>query len=295
MNRIILFLSLLILPISLWASDHCTDPDKYTVDKRCYVTDKQKAEKPYNAVVWVFGGEGPCSGTIFKENGNLFVYTAKHCVSKSEIPTPANIYLIDGTEKQARIVAKGNREDFVSKEGLEIRNPNGDWAILGLESQDVLPYVNLSQRSMDTNAISIGYGSLKIMSDEEIADFRDDYLSVLQNTRDLAYILENKADYGIMDDGGLNASSNFVSRFMDMNYERFFRDGENLKVAYCKYTQDGKAIGCQGWHGDSGGGLFDSEGNLMAVRTRGVSVIGGVHHASNQGTEGFVKLSEKTE
>ena len=51
MRRIILFLLFLAVPVNLLAEDACTNPDKYTIDKRCYVTDEQKKEKPYNAVV----------------------------------------------------------------------------------------------------------------------------------------------------------------------------------------------------------------------------------------------------
>ena len=77
MKKIFLFLSfLLYLPCVAPGADHCTDPDKYTVDKRCYVTDEQKKEKPYNAVVRVGSG---CTGIIIEKNGVPFLLTAKHC------------------------------------------------------------------------------------------------------------------------------------------------------------------------------------------------------------------------
>ena len=54
---------------------------------------------------------------------------------------------------------------------------------------------------------------------------------------------------------------------------KVFND-DNLKESKCMYTNDDKAIGCQGWNGDSGGGIFDRSGNLMGIATGGTPVIG---------------------
>ena len=63
------------MPRFVFCADYCTDPDKYTVDKRCYVTEEQKQEIPYKAVVKV----NRCTETIVKKDGGFFMYTAKHC------------------------------------------------------------------------------------------------------------------------------------------------------------------------------------------------------------------------
>ena len=57
--------------------DSCGAPDLYTIDKRCYVTDYQKTQSPYNAVVRVaaMGGEWRCTGTIVQNGGYYYVYT----------------------------------------------------------------------------------------------------------------------------------------------------------------------------------------------------------------------------
>ena len=61
---------LFLMPfVAMAADDHCTKPDEYTIDKRCYVTDEQKSQKPYNSVVQVIipDKNGICTGTIVKE------------------------------------------------------------------------------------------------------------------------------------------------------------------------------------------------------------------------------------
>ena len=54
------------------AADHCTNPTEYTIDRRCYVTDKQKQQKPYNAVVEVLNLK-------WKKKG-LHPFVVKACV-----------------------------------------------------------------------------------------------------------------------------------------------------------------------------------------------------------------------
>ena len=91
MKKIIL-LFLLFMPFCSWAGDICTNPEAYTVDKRCYVTEEQKKEKPYNAVATFILADGRthCSGTIVKRQGltqddvGYFLYTAKHCVDSNQ-------------------------------------------------------------------------------------------------------------------------------------------------------------------------------------------------------------------
>lgn len=299
----------------VFAGDHCTDPDKYTIDKRCYVTDEQKQEKPYNAVVGFIGGYGGmvCTGTIVKSGDKLFVYTAKHCVGKR---SESSIRLTDGTITVANVLSKGNyttffaiRDDF---KGWDSENPNGDWAILGLEIQGA-PYVNLSSYPSDENAISLGYGQLKVMSDQEIADFKDKYIYFLE-TEDSPYVvydeekqdyvpegkmkvtLENKSQYGLMDDGILTING-YVRHFLDkVDFDRdLFDDNDKLKVSYCKYNSNGESMGCQGWQGDSGGGLFDSNGDIMGIRSSGKPVLGGNDHAGKQQPDGYIKWIDKTE
>ena len=132
MKQIILLL-LFFMPFASLADDMCTNPEAYTVDKRCYVTDEQKKEKPYNAVATFVLADGRtnCSGTIVKRHGlsqddiGYFLYTAKHCVDSNHdniIDDVVRIRLPNAQEFNAQLIKKGN---FNYADGT---NQTGDWA-----------------------------------------------------------------------------------------------------------------------------------------------------------------------
>ena len=59
-----------------------------------------------------------------------------------------------------------------------------------------------------------------------------------------------------------------------------FDDDSNLKLSECRYYSEYKgAVGCQGWDGNSGGPVLDSNNKVMAIITRGSMAVGGIHHA----------------
>ena len=310
MKKHIIVSLLLFVPFISMAADHCTTPSEYTIDRRCYVTDEQKKEKPYNAIGGIVGPYGiDCTGTIIKQGDNLFFYTAKHCAHSKDI----TIMLVDGTNKTSHLSTTGNYKNYFSLSKLEQveENPKGDWAIFIFDEKDI-PFVNLSTHPQDKQALSLGYGSLKIMSDEEISELKNTYIEFLKNNespysieQDGKYVpegkitltSENKSNYGFVD-GGIKWINGYFEWFLrESNLYVLFDDNQNLKVSYCEYDSngDGKADGCQGWQGDSGGGLFDSEGNLMAIRSTGKAIIGGTNHASAQDSDGYVNISTKTE
>ena len=187
----------------------------------------------------------------------------------------------------------------------------GDWAIYSLEKTD-LPYVDLStvesRRYIDGNTITnwledwgyydqdvrlIGYGVLKIMSDTEIKEFKRKYIAYLRTHRDIKakgteteYGFENGGIYAFQGKGG----NEYVIEFL-MNlkygeekdyYYTTFKQENVLKESKCEYTAKGVAKNCQGWGGNSGGGIFDKSGNLMAIHTRGNYIVGGPNHASRE-------------
>ena len=49
---------------------------------------------------------------------------------------------------------------------------------------------------------------------------------------------------------------------------------------------------CQGWGGNSGGGIFDENGNIMAIVTLGNYQIGGAEHATITGGINFQKFDK---
>lgn len=291
------------MPMNLLAADHCTNPKEYTVDKRCYVTDEQKKTKPYEAVVGLVGAYGiDCVGTIVKHGDEWFLYTAKHCV-RDKNKDNFDVILMNGTKSSAKVLFTGSYKQHMSFTGEYSENSDDDWAVARF--YDVyMPFVELSEKKTDDNAMSVGYGNLKIMSDAEISEFKNKYIKFLKKggspyviKKDGKYVPEGKVKvtpknaerYGFVDKDGVTQVSGYIQHFLTRYYEDLTSD-ENLKVSFCKYDSTQGATGCQGWQGDSGGGLFDSQGNLMAIRAYGQPVIGGMGHAGAKNTDGYISV-----
>jgi V8-like Glu-specific endopeptidase len=320
MKRIITFLLFCIIPINLLASnlleavDSCTKPDKYKIDKRCYVTEIQKKQKPFNAVVGIVTGPSStpfCTGTIVEQNDQIYIYTAKHCSDINE----------DGISDEELLFKTQNGETFVSdkyKVGVyDIKGDTklrGDFAIYridtGIRDIDELPYVQLTTKKSPSSteyydaltpfitskykAKSVGYGILKIMSDEQIQLFKSKYLNYLKKAYEASpeEIQKNKSIYGFLDNGGINVlrdkkygGNSYVIGFLlyledleNRYYNDIFQD-HDLKISNCEYLSNGKMINCQIWGGNSGGPLFDDSGDIMGIATRATRTIGGSGHA----------------
>jgi hypothetical protein len=161
-----------------------------------------------------------------------------------------------------------------------------DWAIYEVLSKDEIAYVETSNktkwRNKNYDARIIGYGSLKIMSDKEINVLKEKYIRYLKNRKN---IKSNGSEirYGWYHDGIDTKNQyvrNFIANLSPSYYKNIFEDGEHLKVSYCTYSSNGERKNCQSWTGNSGGGIFDDEGNLMAIHHSGYHIIGGTYHAS---------------
>ena len=151
------------------------------------------------------------------------------------------------------------------------------------------------------NAQVVGYGALKIMSDKEIQDFKDKYTKFLETSLEDAVKKVHKDDglsademqkkiddyktydykTGFIGDG-VKASNPIVKEFINTlsrNDNVAFFDDNNLKTSLCQLNVDGYKQGCQSWGGNSGGPIFDKNGKLMGIHTRGNYIIGGERHA----------------
>ncbi|MBR6685267.1 MAG: hypothetical protein IKL37_03290 [Alphaproteobacteria bacterium] len=283
----------IFMPSVSMSADHCTNPKEYTVDKRCYVTDEQKKEKPYNAVVALYDDEWGeyCTGTIVKDpNGKPYLYTAKHCTGDENYMASSEltIKLQDGRKLSVTKLAVG---DYNIEHD---ENMLGDWAIYSIVNSDVPMVEKSTKRGIDDYDITkreidvydarvVGYGSLKIMSDAEIAEFKSRYLTYLKDEKNI----DAKGDenvYGFYR-GGVNTYGNaYVTNFLDKEYDYWSSltdDTSKLKLSHCKYGATGLKVECQGWGGNSGGPIFDGRGNIMAILTRSTRAIGGSIHAGS--------------
>jgi len=299
MQKIFLFLLCLLLPMELSAVDHCTDPRQYTVDRRCYVPDSVKDTKPYSAVValiddtkFVF-----CSGTIVQdEDGGVFLYTAKHCadMNKDGVLTKNITFRLYNGKKYDVTVNKNDctygKYNTQTKAGT-----SGDWLMCRLKVTDI-PMINRTGKyrfGIDPfvpkyDVKLVGFGALKVMSDQEIQKFKQKYIEYLSERR--IHLNGTESKYGWRQDGGLWIENDYVKDFITMlskkepkYYRDIFKDTDDLKVSGCEYSTVGKAYNCQGWGGNSGGGIFDKNGNIVGIHTRGLKVVGGTGHAESTG------------
>jgi V8-like Glu-specific endopeptidase len=313
MKRLILYLSfLLCVPCVAFGADYCTDPDKYTIDKRCYVTDEQKKETPYKAVVMVLGSSGNvrCTGTIAKWNRGLtnkdfsglddllYLFTAKHCTDNIVEGVPdrqLRIKLQNGDKIDVRLVGTG---DYNLKEEY---NFDGDWAVYRLpidlikdaagqyhvnmisaeNMKDKIPWVYADADGQQDGRVvnSVGYGALKIMSDKEIEIFKKRYLGYLKN-KGITVTDENVLDYGLIDNDAVDYFNDnvfgFINSFIRSSYNNVMFNNDELKISNCLFSSDGGK--CQGWGGNSGGPVFDDDNRLVGVHTRGYYLVGGERH-----------------
>lgn len=290
------------------ATDHCTNPKEYTIDKRCYVTDEQKKEKPYNAVVAV----GGCTGTIAKWNRRLtntdfaglddlpYLFTAKHCTDHNDDNVPDKTLMIElqnGSICMVTLVGYGNydRKKDTNRAGDWavyrlpvdlIKNVSGGYHLDMLSAAVVEKEINWVHADADAkrdnrSIVNVGYGRLKIMSDKDIENFRQRYLNYLK----WHGINREEKDVGIYEDNSVNTKNETAKKFIYSSIRmrhatpRLFGDNK-LKVSTCSFSSDSH---CQVWNGNSGGPLFDNENRLVGVATRGYDYIGGEVHARATG------------
>ncbi len=308
-KRVIACLILLMRPTISGArllypgNDHCTNPAEYTVDRRCYVTDAQLATKPYNAVVGITNG-GICTGTIVNENNELYIYTAKHCVHTQNYTNVVDniefwIPSIDRNSNAAKM-------EFGDWDGMN-SDVSGDWAkykITGADDGIPFTYMSDGQGFIIDDARVIGNGSLRIMSDAEIEDFKSKYKYYLDGGYDdtikeiVGQEWPGASDSFFEQTGGVRVAGTdmYGQIFLallgltDTDYYTYLFEDRNLKVSHCKYSRSGSKRGCQTWDGSSGGGIFDASGDLMGISTRGAAIIGGEFHAYSTGSDKGVNL-----
>lgn len=305
MNTVRAFLSFLLClaASNATAADFCTNPSEYTIDRRCYVTNSQKKELPYRAVAGLVDADGIyCTGTIINENGKLYLYTAAHCVWDEHtdiIAGKITVRLQDGRNFTASKRQAGKYHELMPITHSE------DWAVYDLNaSVDSVPYTSVSNGLVlmsgmafdptdtlrDTSraplggnkALAVGYGILTIMSDAEIQDFKDKYIYWLTTRAEKPVQPKHVGRaHGVYSDGAIHTNNTDFLKYIDAMdydyYDKLFSDMA-LKVSYCYYSHTGSEIACQIWGGNSGGGLFDVDGKLMGIVTRGYSLVGGPRH-----------------
>lgn len=290
MRKICLFLSCLLTMPAMALDDACTKPSEFTVDRRCYVTDEQKQQKPFNATVALIENGVPyCSGTIVKghkgDPDTIYVYTAKHCVDSDEDGKPdahVQVRLQNGDEYTVDLAGAGEQHS-TSSEGY-IEDNSGDWVLYKIQNPAAdIPYVVPGKWDfISADARIIGYGSLKIMSDAEIREFKNKYREFLKTDPRYSNKRHVVTEYVRLYD---TKTMDFVEGLMNQQHTNYVLDlfaDSNLKVTTCEYyNSNGIGVKCQNWEGNSGGGVFDVLGNLVGIYVAGSMYIGGLVHAGD--------------
>ncbi len=229
----------------------------YTIDRRCYITDEQKKEFPYNAIVGVSVDGGWCTGTLVKDNADeLYVYTATHCVKNPN--APITVTLQDGTTFSATTkYDKMGSDEYKDVAVLKIPWKNK----ISLEFIKRLPLAKMGQFNSDDIFNVIGYGSLAILNDKTIHDIKQKY-----------------AKHMDIDENEIESDNEIYKKFEKFlrDYTELFEDDKNLKGSFDCSLRDNASVwqgrnqtDCQVAQGSSGGPVFDKDNNLVAVLTRG--------------------------
>ena len=269
----------LFLPIVTMAGqvlrDGCIENGKYksefTIDRRCYVTDEQKKQAPYNATVAVLDDAEliGCTGTIVRDNQDflledafkyetklpvpgLFVYTAAHCLTQNN-----KIQMQNGEFLNVWLTNFDKKEDWAVFQVLEENNLN------------MLPYVDIAYGESPENQLKvIGYGALAIMSDKDIRDYKKTYIDFLKTKYP-----EKEIGQFFVDDSIVKWDYAFFDE-----YPRLPEDDETrLKESVCHINSEDDF--CQVWFNNSGGGIFVND-KLFAIISRAALTFGGKHHAA---------------
>lgn len=333
-KRYFTLLFVLLMPVLAFGNAHlrdgCMENKKYskdfTIDRRCYVTDEQKKQIPYSATVALVDSDNNvyCTGTIFQDNQDfsfndafkyetklpvpgLFVYTAAHCIKDT-----AKIKLQNGKEIVLELVSG----QYFPEQG---NDEQGDWAVYKIpeDEQENLPYVDIAyDEDINGQLKVIGYGSLAVMSDQDIHKYKQTYVDFLKddvqkNIQEISNSLAQKECNNLngktieemdlcVQEGLLMENLQTELESMDDNYanstNKFFTDGGI--ITFDKKFQDFRKInplpvnsglkesvchmdsdkdGCQTWNGNSGGGVFVNN-KLIALVSRSMKLFGGKNH-----------------
>lgn len=250
----------------------------HTIDKRQYVS---RDNAPFSAVVGLkyANGKNWCSGTLTADG---IVVTAKHCIygEGTGYEQLGDLYI---NHKDAGDVGVKRR----TSSGVDIYandryNNTYDWALL-VPKKDIKSTVRVSTANNNVTAdvINVGYGGLKILSDQEIRTIRTQYAKWLNHMSGTNMANQSGED--------LDTQSGFGSQFV---YEikngkisgvsrDTFNDTHRLKASYCRATASNKqqnTKGCQGWGGNSGGSVFVKQDNkwyLYGIHISGYNDITG--------------------
>lgn len=289
--------------------------DEYTIDRRQYVSDFLWSKEPYKYVLKVFDKQRNTVMCTANMVGGKIV-TARHCIQGSPLKN-FEFIAFDGRRMTASFSdTQTDYSDWDSYYSL-----SEDYVVLipDKSSQNFVADNSINTMNdyhMNNAFISVGCGALKVMSNEEISKFKSAYMDFLAD-------IDSSFGETVIDDDTINLTymlsdafyediNPYLKKYGLVNSDKLFHDSNNIKFSVCGDVnlkddlEFGLIIGaCQGWHGDSGGGLYSVPGELVKygiygnghIDFVGIHILGKTYissnpsmHTSNQ--EGFVSVKE---
>ncbi len=290
---LISFLLVLCLPVGSWGyDDSCSKPDEYTVDKRCYVTDEQKQQKPYNSMVKMETYSEPIKIRINDKITATGTLSVDSKVNRYGVIVKQDdgLYLIrtDCPSKKFKIQTYDGIEIILDNDNIPYYGDGFYVSACKYKIPD--EYAGIASTNLSNKANVGGYEAsivaesyLKIMSDAEIEDFKAKYINYLKERKGI----NSKGNKGRgWVKGGVDMESSLGQMFFEYlrdnetsYFENIFYDGKKLKMSHCQYSPKTGVKGCYGYP-NYNGGIFDDNGDLVGIFLgQGYYAIGGEHHA----------------
>jgi hypothetical protein len=196
---------------------------------------------PYNRYVRIVHDGSTCTGQFVSKN---IILTASHCIHGS---TPYEIQTSNGAKDSAVVIGQSNL----------VRGGDADYALLKTSSYESPVWFDDIGDASQTGRLSlVGFGNLKIMSDDEIRRARQEYENLFgnddKNVPNIKWESNNMA---------------FIQRLYNNIDRMIIFDDKNLKKSECEYRDHGAYIGsgCLSYHGNSGGGAYVAPQRLIGV------------------------------
>ena len=252
---------LCVVPQVTWA-------ETYTIDTRRYVAPECRAIAPFRYELRM-GNE--CTASMVEGA----VVTANHCLG---VNGGANVYdfqSYDGNNIAAQVADAGYYDE---KAPITY---GGDWAVLNPVQPDDKNFVDENSAEMtgqdnvgsDGVFVMAGYGGLRVMSDEKIANFQAAYAEYLRREKRVDEYFDSTAAvnaWGVVgvdfiDDlkangvagSGIDYAQKYGLAYQDMvddgRLKYSWTNANNLQLANKRML---KNFGLQAWHGDSGAGIY---------------------------------------
>ena len=254
----------------------------YTIDKRQYVS---RSSEPYSAVIGLQqNGRNFCTGTLTADG---IVVTAKHCIYDESGKRNLRRIRLNSANHGNMTIAKTSASDkniYPDGEYDSTGGAKSDWALL-VPSRSVRSNIRVKSFTsseiraiffgvpgMGTFAQAVGYGALKILSDQEINTLRREYAKFIKSNK-------KAEDFNARKSKGRQFVNQVGEGLVPGVSANTFRDTNRLKMSKCvvdTITAGDMMHGCQTWVGDSGDPVFVNYGNkwyLYGVHVAGRSII----------------------